>query len=47
MKLLFQKKKSKGIPAPKQTKIRVSWDKLDEPEAAASFEEAALKISEP
>jgi hypothetical protein len=43
MKLLFQKKKSKGVPPPKPTKIRVSWDKLDEPEAVATFEEAALK----
>ena len=43
LKLLFKKKKGTGVPPPRLTKIRVTWEKLDESETAMSFEQIAME----
>jgi hypothetical protein len=43
LKLQF-KQKRRGITAPKATKVRITWDKLDNPETAIKFEEWQWQI---
>jgi hypothetical protein len=41
LKLQF-KKKRRGIGAPKSTKVRITWDNLDNPKIAIEFDQMAM-----
>jgi hypothetical protein len=46
LKLQFKQKRTRGIAPPKRTKMRISWDKLEDPETAEEFKQAVMESLE-